>query len=248
MRFSQAILVAVFTYLASAGTLSAAEAGETKKTLITGRELVAGRSLRVGTRVDTNDDEERAWINLPSKVGKFFSRKAGKVQLTIPKDAPEEVLKKELVLNALPRKVRKPNGKYKHVKMTGQEKIAMFESWAKKDITSFDAWGKLGMRNVRENQLDAVMDSRHFADYLAYVKIYDDAVIARMKVGGKPPLVHPESTAAELTARAVALGINKREDAYAKLALGLGGLEGNALKQHTNYGFYEDYLRVLRDN
>lgn len=53
------------------------------------------------------------------------------------------------------------------------------------------------------------MDSRHFADYLAYVKIYDDAVIARMKVGGKPPLVHPESTAAELTARAVALGINK---------------------------------------
>lgn len=66
------------------------------------------------------------------------------MQLTIPKDAPEEVLKKELVLNALPRKVRKPNGKYKHVKMTGQEKIAMFESWAKKDITSFDAWGSWG--------------------------------------------------------------------------------------------------------
>ncbi|KAE8956795.1 hypothetical protein PR003_g21710 [Phytophthora rubi] len=89
------------------------------------------------------------------------------------------------------------------------------------------------------------MDTEKFAEYLTYVKMFDDAAVAKWRLSGKAPLAHPEPTAAELTARAIALAINKREDEYAKLALGLDALSGNALKEHTNYRFYEYFKEAL---
>lgn len=62
------------------------------------------------------------------------------------------------------------------------------------------------------------------------------------KARGIAPPVSAKSTDAELKARAMGLAASHMDDEYAKLALGLGGLTGNTLKQHQNYRFYQTYL------
>ncbi|KAE8995095.1 hypothetical protein PR003_g17527 [Phytophthora rubi] len=83
------------------------------------------------------------------------------------------------------------------------------------------------------------MATEKFAAYLTYVKKFDDHSLRL----GTPPIVNPEPTAAELTARAIALAIHNRDDKYAKLALGIEAVP--ALTQHTNYRFYEEYKLVV---
>ncbi|KAJ8577248.1 hypothetical protein ON010_g1961 [Phytophthora cinnamomi] len=256
MRVCQAILVAAVVSSANTASLSVEEAGWTRMDLAPPPQLAnalkgissgksgQGRSLRVDAAIHANEEEERGW-DFKSIVRKIVSHKEGKVQqpiLSILKETPEDVLKIE-ALQHLPRNVRKSHKNYRRVIRVDAD---VLKEWLKDRVTSFSAWKKLGLLKVREDQLDEVMDTKKIADYMTYMKILDDTEVAKWKKTGMAPLVSLQPTAAELTSRAIALGVYKRDDEYAKLVLGLGGIPENALKGHTNYRFYEDFKLALK--
>nr|AEK81120.1 Avh292 [Phytophthora sojae] len=224
MRFYQATLVALVAFLASSASLSAAKAA-----------VSSGRSLRVNSPVSP-DDEDRAGGNLASlesTVRNVASLKGGQLS-----EASDDIVKKLLGLSE---KALKPHKKYKYIMWDGS---AVWNAWLKRHVTSFEAWAKVGLGKTTEDQLLKVMKTEAFKNYVSYLKVFDDAAVTKWKATGQGPLVSADATAGELAARSMVLAATNRDDGYAKLALGLGGLTGIALKKHANYPFYEKYYKA----
>ncbi|KAK1937850.1 hypothetical protein P3T76_009587 [Phytophthora citrophthora] len=56
------------------------------------------------------------------------------------------------------------------------------------------------------------------------------------------------SSKAEMMAKSSIWGEAKRSDEYVKMALGMEGVTGKALKEHTNYAYYMNFLKALKGN
>ncbi|KAI9985813.1 hypothetical protein PInf_024579 [Phytophthora infestans] len=87
------------------------------------------------------------------------------------------------------------------------------------------------------------LDTFHL--YENYVNLVDDAMIQLINKGETklPNLVNKEASGRELNEKALIWAKKERPEWYVKFSLGLDGLDETALKEATNYKYYQRYLQ-----
>ncbi|KAJ8548609.1 hypothetical protein ON010_g11064 [Phytophthora cinnamomi] len=224
MRFLHVILVASVASLASADTLSADRIPV--HSLIAGRKLVGGRSLRIdgkhgkGGQVPTGGSPARETI--------------------------DESVKKKLGMGGLSDDAFKAHKDYPFFRsMDDTAKIAV---WKHVGISPHEAWKKAELEGIQSDmQLNKVIFTKEFADYTAFINTIDNAGIEQWRATGQAPVVSANSTPMELGARVMIMTATERDAWYSKAVLGLDGLKGLELTSKPNYKIYEKYyLRPTR--
>ncbi|KAF4028173.1 hypothetical protein GN244_ATG20159 [Phytophthora infestans] len=114
--------------------------------------------------------------------------------------------------------------------------------WLQRHVTSFDAWNRLGVSRVHPTLR---FKSSTFHLYENYVNLVDDTMIQLINKGETklPNLVNKEASGRELNEKALIWAKKERPEWYVKFSLGLDGLDETALKEATNYKYYQRYLQ-----
>ncbi|KAG1698153.1 hypothetical protein DVH05_015143 [Phytophthora capsici] len=121
------------------------------------------------------------------------------------------------------------------------------EGWLKQGVTTFDMWNDLQVYRV---PMSILRKSNTYNTYKNYVNVVDNYIIRMREKGvpmeNLPRLTSKDATPHELREKTLIWTSAKRPEWYVKFALGLDGLDENALKEAANYQFYAYYLQGVK--
>ncbi|OWZ21176.1 RxLR effector protein [Phytophthora megakarya] len=178
--------------------------------------------------------------------------KWAKVRYWLETEKSDEHVLKALKLNGKNEAAMKLEHNYKYYEYFAKKSLDYrLNGWLRSKTTTWDAWKKLLLQNkvTERGQLKDIADTSEFSIYVRYVNEYDNYMHTTLiNSYSIPHLPIPRGASdAELYARVKIMAIAQREDAFAKVMLGLTDtvkrrrvtLKGNALMQHEDYKWYQ---------
>ncbi|KAL3669183.1 hypothetical protein V7S43_005567 [Phytophthora oleae] len=175
-------------------------------------------------RADDNSEERGFWSNLVKEAKVIWWLETGKSGTQV---------KKALKLDELSGKALKTNTK-NFQKFATKAYAIKLNKWLQDDVTTSSVWTILELNKISPEKLKS---SPAFHIYVDYVKQFDDLSIRKWGTYKLPEMVGPSKP--EMMVNSSIWGETKRSDKYVKMALGMEGVSGKALKEHTNYAYYK---------
>ncbi|GMF65885.1 unnamed protein product [Phytophthora lilii] len=216
---------------------------------------IGGRSLRVGkaTNTDEMDPAEDRGV-LTSLVGNLNTRvNAAREAIRISKEVKAWVKSGKsdfeaqslLGLAGMSDDVAgiKPN--YEHFEKFLIRKYR-FSDMLINETPTYNVWVTIGFGNIRTaDQLPIISNTAKFKLYERYVKAFDRVTINKLYSYRTPVQSSSGASDAEMTARIMLLAKQRRPDPYyAKCVLGINKLNAQAVTHHSNYKYYQLYLKL----
>ncbi|POM74104.1 Secreted RxLR effector peptide protein [Phytophthora palmivora] len=208
------------------------------------------RSLRSDKSVGAEDQdlEEKGFI-------KYL-----KVQWWLETGKSDDHVRKVLKLNGLDDATMKTRPNYKYYEYFARKSVDYeLSKWFQKQYTTFNVWTKLGFQDVTLKTSDDLLKLLNTANgkiYKRYVNGVDYRARKSLYAGYKPSIsIDSYATEAEMIARTTIMANAEKNEAVAKVLLGLtvpgkpfSTLKNDALQKHRGYTYFEYYegLRGLK--
>ncbi|OWZ19293.1 RxLR effector protein [Phytophthora megakarya] len=205
------------------------------------------RTPKVADAVEESAEEKGLWTWI-------------KVNTWLDLGLDEAYALKKLKLSDLDDEAMKLDKNYKYYKYFSRKfwdyKIS---SWLRKDITPWNVWKNLKLHEqitVRK-EIGSIENTREFNLYRRYVKSFGNRIRRTLKGGNSVPYfpIPGAASDAELYARVRIMALERTEDQYAKVLLGLTDtnkqrtttLTGTPLTQHADYHWFELFQKLRKE-
>ncbi|OWZ19292.1 RxLR effector protein [Phytophthora megakarya] len=239
-------VISTFTEIDQA-KISSSGVSEAKYSTLKDQNKRSLRTDKVADAVDESTEEKGLW-------------KWIKVNFWLDMGHDEAYVLKKLKLNGLDDEAMKLDKNYKYYKYFSKKFWDyQISSWLHTRTTTWNVWKnlKLHERITVRDEIANIADTREFMFYIRYVISFDTRIQRTLKSGYSVPYfpIPKGASDAELYARVRIMALERREDRFAKVLLGLTDtnkqrtttLEGKALMQHEDYHWFELFQKLRNE-